>query len=207
MLWSLSVVILDLTPYAGFKVQGGNKLIYRVASPIGGIMVDSSIFVPDFVVPNVIATPLDELRYAGIQGLLFDLDGTLLPYKAAAFEADVVLWLKSLSSMGFKVGVVTNGLPERSTNLCSPIDLMFTAYACKPLRRGMQRALKRLNLESYEVAMIGDQLFTDIWAAKRMGMRSVWVRSESRDGQPFVRRILENLMVRHIDALNALTQL
>ncbi len=52
----------------------------------------------------------------------------------------------------------------------------FEAFALKPFTFGINRALKRFNVQPHEVVMIGDQLMTDIRAAKRVGLKSVLVK-------------------------------
>lgn len=156
-----------------------------------------SHFVPDLVVRHVTEIPLERLRAAGIRGLLFDLDSTLLPHYASAIPEDVVAWLERARAQGFLLAVVTNGPSCRALPLCEPLRLPCIYRARKPLRRGLRRALARLGLSAEQAAMVGDQLFTDVWAGRRMGMYTVWVRPEAPE-EPWtvgVKRPLEWLVM------------
>jgi hypothetical protein len=157
-----------------------------------------SRFIPDLIVQHVTDIPLERLREAGVRGLLFDLDSTLLPHYANAVDPEVAAWLESVREQGFAVCVVTNGPPRRALPLCEPLEVPCVYRARKPLRRGLRRALELLGLQPHQVAMVGDQLFTDVWAGRRMGMYTVWVRPESPE-EPLtvaVKRPLEWLVLR-----------
>ena len=49
-------------------------------------------------------------------------------------------------------------------------------FAKKPFKSGLRRALNILELRPEEVAVVGDQLFTDVIGAKRMKMFSILVK-------------------------------
>jgi len=157
-----------------------------------------SHFVPDLIVSHVTDIPLERLQEAGVRGLLFDLDSTLLPHYANAIPEDVAAWLDQARAQGFRLAVVTNGPPRRALPLCEPLRLPCVYRARKPLRRGLRRALALLELPAEQAAMVGDQLFTDVWAGRRMGMYTVWVRPEAPQ-EPWsvgVKRPLEWLVAR-----------
>ena len=47
--------------------------------------------------------------------------------------------------------------------------------AKKPLKQGFYKAMKTLDLPAEKIAVVGDQVFTDVWGANRMHMLSVYV--------------------------------
>ena len=49
-------------------------------------------------------------------------------------------------------------------------------FAKKPFKSGFKKALERLELKPEEVAVVGDQLFTDIIGARRMKMFPILVK-------------------------------
>ncbi|WP_313093577.1 HAD hydrolase-like protein, partial [Streptococcus parasuis] len=65
---------------------------------------------------------------------------------------------------------------ERVKRAVEKFGIEFEAFALKPFTFGINRALKRFNVQPHEVVMIGDQLMTDIRAAKRVGLKSVLVK-------------------------------
>ncbi len=77
---------------------------------------------------------------------------------------------------GIPVVVVSNNKYERVKRAVEKFGIEFEAFALKPFTFGINRALKRFDVQPYEVIMIGDQLMTDIRAAKRAGLKSVLVK-------------------------------
>ncbi|WP_153048809.1 HAD-IIIA family hydrolase, partial [Streptococcus suis] len=77
---------------------------------------------------------------------------------------------------GIPVVVVSNNKYERVKRAVEKFGIEFEAFALKPFTFGINRALKRFDVQPHEVVMIGDQLMTDIRAAKRAGLKSVLVK-------------------------------
>jgi HAD superfamily phosphatase (TIGR01668 family) len=57
-------------------------------------------------------------------------------------------------------------------------DFKFPAFAKsgKPLKKYMKQALETMGVTNGQAAIIGDQLFTDVWAGKRMKMLALCVK-------------------------------
>ena len=59
-----------------------------------------------------------------------------------------------------------------------------TKYICnahKPLTKNYIRAMELMGTDRSNTLFVGDQLFTDVWGAKRAGMRNILVK-------PIIRR-------------------
>ena len=65
--------------------------------------------------------------------------------------------------------------------------------ALKPLPFGFMRALKHLGLRRKQVAVVGDQLFTDVLGAKFLGLRTILTKPLVEKDFPLTRllRFLE----------------
>ncbi|MFQ5856483.1 MAG: YqeG family HAD IIIA-type phosphatase [Anaerolineae bacterium] len=138
-----------------------------------------SRFIPDLVVSTVSDIPLDRVEQAGIRGFLFDLDNTLLAHYGEVVEPDVLEWLGNAEARGFRLAMVTNAGPQRALPLADRLEMPCIYRARKPLRRGVRAGVKMLGLPPEQVAMVGDQLFTDVWAGRRVGTYTIWVRPEA----------------------------
>ncbi len=119
------------------------------------------------------------MEQEGIQGFLFDLDNTLLAHYDEVIRSDVVEWLETAAERGFKLAMVTNAIPERALPLAAGLNMPCVYRARKPLRRGIRAGIRVLDLPPEQVAMVGDQLFTDVWAGRRVGTYTIWVRPEN----------------------------
>lgn len=132
--------------------------------------------------PDAWVTRVEDLTPAwlarrGIRTLLVDVDNTLAEWRAWQLPAASVAWIERLRSHGIRVCLLSNSRkPRRVRYLAEVHGLPFVAWAGKPRRRGFRRAIAHLGLASPEgVAMVGDQLFTDIYGARRAGVYAILV--------------------------------
>ncbi|WP_330873061.1 YqeG family HAD IIIA-type phosphatase, partial [Streptococcus suis] len=105
----------------------------------------------------------------GIKVVFVDLDNTLIAWNNPDGTPEMRQWLHDLQDAGIPVVVVSNNKYERVKRAVEKFGIEFEAFALKPFTFGINRALKRFDVQPYEVIMIGDQLMTDIRAAKRAG--------------------------------------
>lgn len=157
-------------------------------------------FTPDLYVERVADIPLEQLWARGIRGLLLDLDNTLLANFANQFETPVIEWAASVREHGLSLCIVTNATHHRTEMLAQILGIPGIARARKPLTRGLRQGLRSLGLQTHQAAMVGDQIFTDVWAGKRAGLYTILVvpinRRESwltRWKRPLERRVLARL--------------
>ncbi|HEO8611641.1 TPA: YqeG family HAD IIIA-type phosphatase, partial [Streptococcus suis] len=111
-----------------------------------------------------------------IKVVFVDLDNTLIAWNNPDGTPEMRQWLHDLQDAGIPVVVVSNNKYERVKRAVEKFGIEFEAFALKPFTFGINRALKRFDVQPYEVIMIGDQLMTDIRAAKRAGLKSVLVK-------------------------------
>jgi HAD superfamily phosphatase (TIGR01668 family) len=148
--------------------------------------------VPDEYFESIYDVDLDSLRAKGIAGLILDLDNTLAAWRFGEPEPRLAQWVGGAKARGFRVCILSNGRGPRVELFARFLDIPGQAQAGKPLGRAFRGALRRLGLPASEVAVIGDQIFTDILGAKRTGCRTVLVVPLSRREfvwTRFVRRV------------------
>ncbi len=132
-------------------------------------------FRPNEVAPALEKVDLDKLKERGIRGIICDIDNTVLPWDACTPEEDVCRWIKRAKDMGFSVALLSNAFPKRARSMSRLLGVPANGQAVKPTRRGFIRVLQQLNLEAEETAVIGDQIFTDIWGGNRLNMYTILV--------------------------------
>ena len=132
---------------------------------------------PDVFAESVFAAPYEELWRGGIRGLVFDVDNTLAPYDCPEPEADVFLLFRKLQSIGFAICLLSNNNENRVKRLSAGLDsgVHVVVRARKPGRRGARRAMAMMGTDASSTALVGDQLFTDMWCGRRCGMFCVLV--------------------------------
>ncbi len=158
--------------------------------------------VPDKVFQDIQEITPEFLCAHGILGLAVDLDNTLARYAQRDPDDDTVAWVKALQEAGFSLVVLTNNSEARGGRFCKPLGVTCVHRAGKPRLGGFRRAIKLLGLRPEQIAQVGDQVYTDVWGAKRSGMFSILVTPLHLEGHfffslrrklesPFIRRALE----------------
>lgn len=153
---------------------------------------------PDRYVTSVHAIDMDALRAAGIEGLLLDIDNTILPRDTNVITDELAAWVTALKERGFRICLVSNNWHERVHLLAEALGLDIVAKAVKPFPFAFWRAARRLGLEPRRLAVIGDQLFTDVLGGNLIGATTVLVQPLSRSDLPHT--LLLRLLERRIMA-------
>ncbi len=150
-------------------------------------------FLPNYYFNSVDAIPKDILKRDGIRAVICDLDNTLDSHRDKAPSERALAFLKSLKDLGVLVCIISNGKHERVTKYLENLDIPFLASAGKPLKKSYLRALTLLDCKPEEALFIGDQIFTDIWGANRVGLKTILVDPiESYENSFFyIKRALE----------------
>lgn len=154
---------------------------------------------PDARVASVLEVTPQWLAARGLAGLLVDLDDTLLAARAERVDEDVYAWFGSLLAAGVRVAILSNGDKDRVAAVAAKAGVPAVAMAGKPFAHAFRRGLRLLGEVPRErVAMLGDQLFTDVLGAKRAGLTAVLVTPLSPGKLPHTRlaRLLERWVLR-----------
>lgn len=131
---------------------------------------------PDFLLTAAYQLTAESLRRHQIRAVLVDLDNTLTAWDNPDGTPEMRAWLEEMKATSIKVVVVSNNNHERVKRAVERFDVAFVSRAMKPFAMGIKKALAMVNEKPEQVLMVGDQLMTDIRAAKRAGVRSVLVK-------------------------------
>lgn len=133
------------------------------------------LFKPTIWLKSVLGINKELLDKYEIKGLVLDLDNTLSMHGNPAAENGVMDWLDEMRSLGIKMIIVSNNTTKRVAPLAAKLGLDFTANGCKPLTFGVSRAMKKMGLDKRNVAVVGDQIFTDVMCGNFKGVTSILV--------------------------------
>lgn len=151
---------------------------------------------PDYYVDSVLDVAYETLWQKNIRGLIYDIDNTLAHFDKPYTSTKVVEMLEKLKKMGFKICLCTNNTNNR-LKLFDHLQLDGVAYALKPLTRGVRQCMLKMNTNAKQTAIIGDQLFADVWAGKNAGITTVLVKPLTEKDFFFVKfkRVFERWML------------
>ncbi len=130
---------------------------------------------PDLILDSFDALTVDFLKQRDIRFLILDVDNTLIPYEETEPRAKVCAWLAQLKEAGISVSFVTNNHKPRLATFNATLGYPAFANSAKPFRRNMKKAMRAMGADVAHTANMGDQIFTDVWAGRRMKLFTVLV--------------------------------
>ena len=150
-------------------------------------------FVPDYYFEKFDDVTTDFLLSLGIKGIILDVDNTLEPYEHPFPGEHVIAWINSLKEVGIKAAIVSNNKGKRIELFNSSLNLPVFCSAKKPFKKNLLKAMKAMGTDVFSTITIGDQIFTDVWAAHNSGIKAILVPPIKDKLDPFTRfkRILE----------------
>ena len=153
-------------------------------------------FFPDVYEDSVYGMDLDKLKRAGYQKILFDIDNTLVPHGALA-DQRTKKFFAHLKELGLEYCLISNNQLPRVKPFAEAVGAKFIENAHKPSTRNYKKAMEMMNGTITDTIFVGDQLFTDIYGARRAGMRTILVKPihHREEIQIVLKRYLEKVVL------------
>ena len=160
------------------------------------------LLTPEYIFRSIESITPAFLRDHGITALVLDVDNTLTGDGSQVLDPSVQAWLDTMRAAGISLTIVSNNTARRVRPFADRVGLQFVSMACKPLPIGLMVARRRLGLKKHQMAIVGDQLFTDRMAAGLYGIPAYVVLPRGKDVNkgvkakrkleaPFIRRYYE----------------
>jgi HAD superfamily phosphatase (TIGR01668 family) len=145
--------------------------------------------VPHLRLRSVCQLSLSRLRSMDVDALLLDVDCTLKRYDHEDVAPEVAAWLDGLRAGGIGLCLVSNGMGRRVRRFAEKLCLPFVANALKPFPLGCRAAVRKMRFRPSRTALVGDQLFADVMAARLAGLTSILVRPIHPEYEPWLTRL------------------
>ncbi|MDB9496100.1 YqeG family HAD IIIA-type phosphatase [Spirulina major CS-329] len=124
---------------------------------------------------TILALTPEVVKTHHLQGLILDVDETLVPLKQRQVSPEVADWIEEIRQH-VALWLVSNNLSEsRIGGIAEALNLPYILGARKPSRRKLRQAMEAMQLPPEAVAMVGDRLFTDALAGNRLGLFTILV--------------------------------
>ena len=127
------------------------------------------LFSPDYILKSYSELTPEFLSSLGFDALVLDIDNTLLPYEIALPTDELLSWFRTMDDAKIKIAFVSNNNKQRVELFNSSIQYTAFYKSKKPLLKTMKKALAVMGASPEKTALMGDQIFTDVFAGKRMG--------------------------------------
>ncbi|MDF2713850.1 MAG: family phosphatase [Paenibacillus sp.] len=131
--------------------------------------------IPQKNVRSIYEIDVQALWDAGIRGIITDLDNTLVGAKHPQATPELLVWLKQLQTIGFKVVIVSNNNKLRVSRFSEPLSIPYIFRAKKPGNSAFRKAMGMMALAPQQTVVIGDQMLTDVLGGNRLGLYTILV--------------------------------
>ena len=130
--------------------------------------------------PNIYLNKVQDIKIQTliknrIKLLILDVDNTLIDYYKNLSE-EVINWTKEMKGQGIKLYILSNtNNEEKVKTVAQKLDIQYKHFAMKPLKRGFKYVQKETNIKPESIAVVGDQIFTDVLGGNRSKMFTILV--------------------------------
>lgn len=158
----------------------------------------SKIFYPAIAVNSIKDITKELLDKNHIKGLILDIDNTLVPNHVAEADENAVKWVEAIKAAGYKLCIVSNASKKRVIRFNNKLQLYAVHRAMKPGTASFKRACSIMGLDSESVAVVGDQIFTDVYGGNLAGMFTILVKPiDQREGKLVrIKRVFEKRILK-----------
>ena len=135
------------------------------------------IFYPKSYFNKIVDIDVNFFIEKNIKAVLLDIDNTILDKRHNMVQG-LEEWVKTLKKNNIKICILSNtNKKKKAQNLSDKLEVPFIYFAKKPLKFGFKKAKKILEIEDNKtIAVIGDQVLTDVFGANRCKMYSILVK-------------------------------
>lgn len=140
-----------------------------------------SFSVPDYCFASYDRITPSFLTALGIRCLLCDIDNTLVTYDDATPTEGVLTWLAAMKEAGIAVVFLSNNHEARVKRFAEGLDNAWYADAGKPFVKKARAALAKLKITPQQTAVLGDQVFTDVWTGNFLGAKATLIVPPIKD--------------------------
>lgn len=136
-------------------------------------MIDK--FKPDMYKKSIYEIDYKKLKNMKIKCLLFDLDNTIAPCADKKPSKKAIDLIQKLKEMGFKIIIFSNASKKRIHPFKEILEVDCSAKSKKPFKKKFNKVIKEFKYSENEVAIIGDQLITDILGGNGIGIYTILI--------------------------------
>ena len=165
--------------------------------------MNKNILYPNAYFKNVLEITIDFLNENKIKGLILDVDNTLIDYNRNMLNG-LEKWAEHMKQNNIKLYILSNSnKKDKVSYIANKLNIEYSYFAKKPFKSGFNRVKEILKLSSENIAVVGDQIFTDVIGANRCKMfailvkpideKDIWVTKIKRPIEDKIINILKNL--------------
>lgn len=157
-------------------------------------------FFPAYKYHSIEDIEVDFFQSHNIKYVILDIDNTLVPYTCPNPNEYALAFLSRMQKEGIDVCFVSNNNKHRVEKFNANLKRHSVWRANKPFTRSIKKAMNLMNAMQEETALIGDQVFTDVYGGNRAKITTILVDPiESKESTFFkAKRRLEKWVLNHM---------
>ncbi|WP_332697509.1 YqeG family HAD IIIA-type phosphatase [Halalkalibacter lacteus] len=151
-------------------------------------------FKPDFELHHFSDINVEWLGKNNIKTIFSDLDSTLASHDLPAGD-ELRKWITMLKQQNVQLVIASNNSQDRVDRFCHPFDIIGFGQCRKPTSGEVKKHMRAIDAKIETSLFLGDQLFTDIWCGKRVGIKTALVIPIGQEHEPIqivFKRKIEN---------------
>ena len=158
-------------------------------------------FIPFAHAQSIYEIPIDFYKKCGVTILLIDLDNTLDSYRLYTPTERAVSLIKSIKKESIVPVVVSNNTAKRVGQYANALGVEFISSARKPFSGRIKKFLKEKGVNPEQAMLVGDQMMTDVLAAKGAKIRVVLTEKIVKEDQftTHFNRLLDKPIRKHLN--------
>lgn len=154
---------------------------------------------PHHIINSITDISVDFLKEHNITALLLDVDNTMsVAHADKTLRPGLSSWLSEMKNGGISLMILSNAKTARAKLFADSVGLPVVGMAAKPLPFGYLKAAKLLGTDRKNIAMVGDQIFTDVLGGRLSGVKTILVTDITpEDKLNFkIKRYFERIMLK-----------
>jgi len=149
---------------------------------------------PTWIVDSMEEITPQALKTHGITAIITDLDNTLVPWRKYDISPRLIEWLADLKAHEITLCIASNTIhTKRLKQISETLGIPFVEGVRKPDPDGFVRSMKLMGSAPENTAVFGDQMFTDILAGRRLGLKTILLRKPLSDHELFWTKWVRNV--------------
>ncbi|WP_227936333.1 YqeG family HAD IIIA-type phosphatase [Alkalihalobacillus deserti] len=140
-------------------------------------------FKPDFELQHFSNITEDWIKTNRVQTIFSDLDSTLATHDLPGGN-DLEAWIQMLKDQNVQLVIASNNNQARVDRFCKPYGIIGFGKCKKPSASEIRKHMTNLGAKDETTIFLGDQLFTDVWCGKNVGIRTVLVHPIGQEHEP-----------------------
>ena len=140
-------------------------------------------YVPFAVANSIYEIDIDFFKQQGVSILLVDLDNTMDSYRLYHPTERARELAKRIQEEGITLVIVSNNRGKRVSTYANDLGLPYIHSAAKPFGFRIKKYIQEKGWDPKDIMLVGDQMITDVAAAKRVGIRVILTNKIVKEDQ------------------------